>query len=104
MPPSDVIDTSNNFPHIIRIVDETQEMCDRYFIAVEQALLLECRDLVSALFHLVTVHYVFNIKYNSRAENLLYFLQEKIMSLDESSGRRNPKYSSFLAAVDCFVK
>ena len=79
-------------------------MCDRYFIAVEQALFLECRYLVSALFHLVTIHYVFNIKYNPRAENLLYFLQEKIMNLDETSDRINPKYSSFLAAVDCFVK
>lgn len=34
----------------------------QYFIGVEQSLLCEYTSLVTALFHLVVVHYVFNIE------------------------------------------
>ena len=99
-----MIDTSNNFPHIIRHYDPSEEFSDKYFIAVEQAILLECRNLVGALFHLVAVHYVFNIQYNMKAENMLHFLEERILGLKKRQNLRNPKYLSFLSAIDCLLK
>ena len=97
------MEANNNFPHIVRVIDETQDVQDKYFIAVEGTLLLECRDLVNSIFQLLSVHYVFNIQYHPKTENILLFLQEKMLGLS-ANGRKNPKYLSFTAAIDSFLQ
>ena len=54
---------------------------DQYFIAVEQTLMLECRDIATALFLLLASHYVFNLSYHTKCTDFLIFIQEKVAKI-----------------------
>ena len=69
------LNSFNGHPHIIKFTDDNKDITPQYFIGivsiivfitvligVEQSLLCEYTSLVTALFHLVVVHYVFNIE------------------------------------------
>ena len=72
-------------------VDNHLDILPRYHIAVEQVLLVECRSLIHALYCHLAVHYVFNIKYHSRAEDLFHFLFEKVLGIQEAGNQRKRK-------------
>lgn len=89
-------------------VDNDLDILPRYHIAVEQVLLLECRSLIHALYCLLAVHYVFNIKYHSRAEDFFLFLFEKVMGINEAGNQRKKKksasYLSATSAMECYLE
>ena len=77
-PPSELADKENNQPHIVVI---QQDDYDQYFLAIEQTLMLESRDVAAALFLLLASHYVFNLSYHSKCSDLMTFVQEKIAKI-----------------------
>ena len=50
-------------------------------IAVEQSLILDSTKISTALFLLLTTHYVFNLSYQVKAEEFLMFIQEKLAKI-----------------------
>ena len=53
----------------------------QFLIVVERELMRETSNIVSALFNLVAVHYVFSLDYNAKAKDLFRYLQEKVLAL-----------------------
>ena len=49
----EAIDENNNFPHIVRFIDSDCDIPSQYFIAVEQALHVECKNIVASIFILL---------------------------------------------------
>ena len=96
-----MIDPTNNCPHIIRLVDADDGIPDQYFIAVEQQLLIKVPNLSDAILLLLSVHYTFNIEYNSKIHDLLCFIQEYVLEVP-FNGRKSPLYSSFTSAIECY--
>ena len=65
-----------------------------YFISIEQKLVMESPNLTTALFNLVASHYVFNLSYQPKANDMLTFLQEKVMGI-VSDGKKMIKPFKF---------
>lgn len=84
-PAKEAIDAANNQPHIVRFVDASGDIPPSYFIAVEQELLLECRNIQSAVFLMLAVYYVFNIEYCTKVKDVLYFIQDRILGFPDHS-------------------
>ena len=95
------IDENNNFPHIVRFIDSDCDIPSQYFIAVEQALHVECKNIVASIFILMSIYYVFNIEYHPKIRDLLYFIQEHMLGLKDDT-RRSAQYLSFTAAISCY--
>ena len=66
--PAEEVMDSNNQPHIVRFVNTSSPS---YFIAVKQNLLMECRNIRSALFLMLVTYYVFNIEYCTKVKDVL---------------------------------
>lgn len=99
-----MIDKTNNFPHILRLFDADDDIDPQYFIAVEQQILLECKDISNALFHLVCTHYVFNMSYHVRAKDVLHFIEDKILHIKDTTVKKSSMYLSITSAIECYVQ
>ena len=100
-PPKEAIDKNNNFPHIVRFVDSDDDIRTQYYIAVEQDLHMECKNMTSAIFLLLAMHYVFNIQYHPKIHDVLYFIQERVLGLTDNV-RKSTQYLSFTSAIACY--
>ena len=106
-PTNEAIDQKNNQPHIVMLSDD-DDITPSFYIAVEQELVVECADLLKALFMLLAVHYVFDISYNERVKDFFLFLQEKVMNISdeayssERSGKKSACYLSTTSAIECY--
>ena len=63
----------------------------QYFIALEQSLIMECRDIVTALFLLLAAHYIFNLSYHAKVNELMRFLQEKVAGIQSDEAAKKIK-------------
>uniref|UniRef100_A0A1X7UTF7 Uncharacterized protein n=1 Tax=Amphimedon queenslandica TaxID=400682 RepID=A0A1X7UTF7_AMPQE len=100
--PNEVIDKTNNFPYILRLFDAEDEIDPQYFVAVEQQILFECKDVINALFHLISTYYVFNMSYHGRVQDILYFIQEKVLDIKDSTTKKSSMYLSVTLAIECY--
>ena len=76
--------TGNSQPQLVIIEGDY----DQYFVAVEQQLLLESRELPTAVFLLLATHYIFNLSYHPKAEDLLHFIQEKMTVISSATRKK----------------
>ena len=60
--------------------DAVDDPMNQYFIVVEQTLLMQCSNAISAMFLLAT-HYIFNMAYHPKTNDILTFLQHKVAKL-----------------------
>ena len=79
-PPTESIDATNNQPHILMFLDETQEL-NQYFVAVKQELMLECSTLPGIVFHCLGAHFIFNLNYQKKLPSYGLFIQERIAGI-----------------------
>ena len=84
----------------MRYHDEDDE-ATQYFVALEDELMLEASNVVSALFLCLVAHYIFNLKYHKKAAEILCFLQEKVAQLPSSSKsvKRTPSVTSHVSGI-----
>ena len=61
---------------------------DQYFVAIERKLYFECKDLATAMFHLLGCHYTLNLSYHQKLSDFLRFFQEKIAGIDSLPGTK----------------
>ena len=79
------------------------DILPQYFIAVEQELLLECKNFENAVFLLMAVHYVFNIEYHPKVKDVFFFLQKKVLDIPDTN-KHSPMYLSVSSAIDLFLQ
>lgn len=92
------MDKENNQPYIVVIVKDEYS---QYFIAIEQIMMLECHNFMTALFLLLASHYVFNLSYHCKAKDFL-FLQERVAGINSATTekqKRNPVANSHIIAI-----
>ena len=91
-PPNKATEKENNQPHIVLFKDDDDEgVTNQYFISIEQQLMLESSNVVSAVFLCVASHYIFNLSYHRKSGKIWLFIQEKILRLQSKLGlKRHP--------------
>ncbi len=89
-PPSEAIDKGNNQPHIVHFKSEDDEdsLMQQYFICVEQQLMMESSNLVSALFLCLAAHYIFNIQYHPKAKDVWEFIQMNMAKVSSKGTKK----------------
>ena len=76
----------------------------QYFIALEQTLILECKDIVTVLFLLLAAHYIINLSYHAKVHKLL---QEKVAEFpsDEVTKKiKSPIATSYIQGISSVYK
>ena len=90
--------TGNSQPQLVIIEGDY----DQYFVAVEQQLLLE---RPTAVFLLLATHYIFNLSYHPKAEDLLHFIQEKMAQISSATRKKvNHQYINGISRVYQSIK
>ena len=102
-PHDEAVDQYNNQPHIVRFVDATGDIPPLYFIAMEQQLMIECRDIESTIFILLAVHFVFNMEYNPKVKDIMYFFQDKVLNCADSAFKKSSMYLCISSAIDLYL-
>ena len=74
----------------------------QYFVAIEQEFVMKCRDMESAIFTMLATHFVFNLEYNHQVKNVLYFLQEKVLSFPDPNFKKTSIYISISSGIDLY--
>lgn len=49
----------------------------------------------------MAIHYIFNIEYHPKIRDLLYFVQEKMLGLQDDGRKSSAQYLSFSTAISC---
>lgn len=95
-PPSEAVDKQNNQPHIIHFKNEDDEdsLMQQYFICVEQQLMMESSNLISAIFLCLAAHYIFNIQYHPKAKDVWEFIQENVLDISSKGNKKRNATSS----------
>lgn len=65
------------------VISDPEEDINQYFIAIEQTLIMQTQNLVSAIFFVVAAHYIFNMNYHPKLKDLMTFLQVKMAGLKD---------------------
>ena len=102
-PLTEVVDKTNNHPHILRFVDSDEDIPPQYFIVVEQDVVMESTNFTSALYHLISTHYIFNISYNVTVKDVLFFIQRKVANFDDKSFKKSAVYLSVESGIECYL-
>ena len=84
-------------------MDAAGDIPPMHFIAIEQELVLECRSIDSALFMVLATHYVFNIEYNPRVRDVLYYFQEKLLGSSDPKFKKSSIYMNVSSAIDLYI-
>ena len=100
-PPSDGIDKGTNQPHIVCFVDSDSDIAPQIFIAIEGHLVIECENLPSAIYSMVAAHYVFDIQYNPRVNDVQLYLQEQVLGVADPLLKKSALYSSVISGIAC---
>ena len=80
----------------MRFVDASGDISSTYFIAVEQRLLSECRNIQSA------TYYVFNIEYCAKVKDVLYYIKERVLCFPDHS-KQSSVYRNVSAAIELYL-
>ena len=102
-PTQEAVDSQNNHPHIVRFLDASGDIPPSHFIAVEQDLLLECRNMRSSVFMMLAAYYIFNIEYCSEVKDVLYYIQDRVLGVPDPSKKQSSVYRNVSAAIDLYL-
>lgn len=100
-PPREAAEKENNQPHIVMFRDEEEDATmNQYFVCVEQQLMMETTNIVSAVFFCLAAHYIFNLTYHRKSGDVWLFVQEKIFHLpSKASVKRNASSVSHFSGI-----
>ena len=65
-------------------MDTDLELLPQIFIAIEQEIVLECKDMSGAILLSWLVTISLNIVYFPRVKDVLYFIQDKVLGFGDS--------------------
>lgn len=79
---------------------DDDDVTGQYFISIEQTLVMESSNPVTAVFNLLVSHYVFNLAYHPKAKDMLTFIQERMLGIKRAEKRSiNPLSSSHVSGI-----
>ena len=87
----------------MRFVDASGDIPPSHFIAVEQDLLLECRNIQSAVFIMLATYYVFNIEYCVKVKDVLCYVQDRVIGFPDQSIKQSSVYRNISAAIELYL-
>ena len=64
---------------------------------------MKCPDFTTALYSVFAVHYIFNISYQAKLNDLYLFLQEVIFKIPDETSKKSAMYLNFCAAIEAAV-
>ena len=99
----EALDGESIQPIIARFTDADADITPQIFIAVEGDLLIECGNLPAAIYAMLAAHYIFDIQYNLKVNDVQLFLQEKVFGLSDPQSKKSSTYLSVVAGIDCYV-
>ncbi len=73
-------------------------------MAIEGNLVIECGTLQTAIYVMLAAHYIFDIQYHPRVNDVLLFLQEKVLGLLDSQIKKSSVYLSVLSGIECHLQ
>lgn len=101
--PEETIDAHNSHPHIVRFTDAAGDLLPQHFIVIEQGLLVECKNFINCLYIMLAVHFVFNTEYHPKVKDVLFFLQEKVLSISDPTYKKSSPYMNISSAIDLYI-
>ncbi len=99
-PPSELVCRFTNQPHLVKLVDE--DLPSQYYIAVEQSIQLEVASVMKGVLLLLSLHYVYDIKYNERIKDLYKYFECKLLNMTSSS-KDTANFSSITNAIESYI-
>lgn len=89
-PVRDALMAETNQPCIVvfRDCDDDEDTPPQFFISIEQQLMLESHNIITAIFSCIAAHYVFNLSYHKKTGDFWVFIQEKILQLPSKQGSK----------------
>ncbi len=99
-PPSELVCRFTNQSHLVRLVDE--DLPSQYYIAVEQSIQLEVASVMKGVLLLLSLHYVYDIKYNERIKDLYKYFESKLLNMTSSS-KDTANFSSITNAIESYI-
>lgn len=89
-PVRDALMAETNQPCIIvfRDSDDEEDTPSQFFISIEQQLMSESHNIITATFSCIAAHYVFNLSYHKKTGDFWVFIQEKILQLPSKQGSK----------------
>lgn len=99
----EAIDGETTQPLIVRFTDADKDIAPQIFIAVEGDMLIECGNLPTAIYSMLAAHYIFDIQYNPKVNDVQLFLQEKVFRLHDPHAKKSSTFLSVVAGIDCYI-
>lgn len=106
-PPNEAVEGNNNQPHIVWFQEESddEDIMQQLFIAVEQTLMLETNNLVTAVYACLAAHYIFNLSYHPKSGDFWVFIQERVLDIPSDKYRkRYPSSTSHFTGIARMMK
>ena len=90
---------TRNSPRIAALVGEEAV---QYFIIIEQAVYIQVPTFQLALFVAFSSYYIFNLAYPKQMQKVLFFLQDYVLGMPDSS-RRPGAYLAIASDISKFL-
>ena len=103
-PERECVDSASTYPSIVRKFDADNSIAATYSIYVEEEDIIKCPDFISALYVVFSLHYIFNISYHPKLNDLFTFLQERIFEIPGDQKRISLTLSNFMVAISVASK
>ena len=87
----------------MHFVNASGDISTIYFIAVEKRLLLECRNIESALFLMLATYYTLHIEYSAKVKDVLYYIQERVLCFPDQSVKQSSVDRNHSAAIELYL-
>ena len=71
---------------------------------MEGDLLIECGNHPAAINSMLAAHYIFDIHYNPKVNDVQLFLQEEMFRLHDPHAKKLSTFLSVVAGIDCYVE
>ena len=75
---------TRNSPRIVALIGDE---AIQYFIVIEQDIYIQVPTFQLALFVVFSSYYIFNLAYPKQMQKVLYFLQDYVLGMPDSSKR-----------------
>jgi len=95
--------TDDANPIIVRVIDTDEDIEARYAIVIENQSVLTCCHLLSAIFTLFAVHYVFDIEYHPKAKDFYLLLEEKMFGIKRGGVTHSVNYVNIVTSMETYL-
>lgn len=79
---------------IVVMYDSEDSSRNKYFIMIEQELVIETIIFDEAVFLLLAIHYILDLEYDALVSDTLLFLQEFVCKVKGAKKKHSPVYSA----------